>query len=215
MSDSLTLDAELRNDLGKGASRRLRHNNQVPAIIYGGKADPVSITVPHNVILKHVDEEAFYTHILDINVGGNTEHAIVRDVQRHPYKSIIMHLDFQRVDAKSKLHMHVPIHFENEEKCAGVKAGGILSKTITEIEVVCLPKDMPEFIAVDVLDLELGSSIHLSELQLPDGVESVALSHGGDHDTSVVSVQASRASKADDDDAEATDAAADGDADAE
>ncbi len=200
MSESIVLDAELRTDLRKGASRRLRHDNKVPAIIYGGKDDPVAVTLPHNVILKHIDDEAFYTHIIDIKVGKNTEQAIVRDVQRHPYKLLVMHLDFQRVDAKTKLHMHVPIHFENEEKCAGVKAGGILSKTITELEVTCLPKDMPEFISVDVAGLALGDSIHLSELSFPKGVESVALSHGGDHDTSIVSVQASRASKEDEED---------------
>ena len=202
MAENFEVIAETRTDLGKGASRRLRHANKVPGVVYGS-GEPVSITVAHNEMLKHVANEAFFSHILDLQVDGKSEMVVVRDMQRHPAKQIIMHVDFMRVKKGVALHMNVPLHFINEESCAGVKlGGGLISHLVTEIEIACLPKDLPEFIEVDVADLELGATLQLSEITLPKGITSVALSHGEDHDLGVVTVTKPRGS-AEDEDAEA------------
>ena len=192
---SVTLDATTRSDFGKGASRRLRREELIPAIIYGGGSDPVAVTVEQRVIKKHLGNDAFYSAVLELSVDGKKEKAILRDMQHHPYKPIILHLDFQRVRSDQEIHVHVPLHFIGEEACVGVKAGGALSRIDVEIEVACLPADLPEFIEVDVSNLELGSSIHLSEVKLPEGVRSIALSHGEDHDRAIVSVHATRAGR--------------------
>jgi len=200
MSESFSLEAELRVDQGKGASRRLRKINKMPAVVYGAGKDPVSIMVAHNVMLLSLEHEAFYTQVIDLSVAGNTEQVVLRDLQRHPYKNVVLHADFLRVDPNKKLHVLIPLHFINEEACHGVKVqGGALSHTLTEVEISCLPKDLPEFIEVDVLELELGHSLHLSELKLPEGVEIVALSHGEDHDTGVAAVHKTRATSEDED----------------
>jgi large subunit ribosomal protein L25 len=186
MAENFEVIAETRTDLGKGASRRLRHADKVPGVVYGS-GEPVSITMAHSDMLKHVANEAFFSHVLDLQIDGKSEMAIVRDMQRHPAKQIIMHIDFMRVKKGVALHMNVPLHFINEDICAGVKVGGgLLSHLITEIEIACLPKDLPEFIEVDVATLELGSTLHMSEIVLPKGITSVALSHGEDHDMGVV-----------------------------
>lgn len=189
MQESFEINAELRTDKGKGASRRLRRTDKVPAIIYGGKEDPQSLTIKHNELLMHLEHEAFYSHILGVNVDGKTEKAVLRDVQRHPSKPRVLHVDFLRVSETEKLRMNVPLHFINEEASTGVKQqGGVVSHLNAEVEVSCLAKDLPEYIEVDLASLELGHSIHLSELKLPSGVELVELSHGDAHDQAIVNI---------------------------
>jgi len=194
MSNEFELNAEVRTDLGKGASRRLRRLAElVPAVIYGADKEPVSITVTHKDIQKALLNEAFYSHIITLNVGKKKEKVILKDLQRHPAKPRIMHADFQRVSADQAITLSVPLHFINEEKCKGVKTGGgSLIKAMTELSISCLPKDLPEFIEVDVLELGVGEALHISQITLPKGVTSVDLIHGHDADNSVVSVLAPR-----------------------
>lgn len=187
--------AQPRTDIGKGASRRLRHAGQVPAIIYGVGKEPVSLTLSHNELLKHLEHEGFYSHILTINIDGQPENAVLKDLQRHPYRPRVMHMDFLRVSETQKLHMRVPLHFINEDQCVGVKQGdGVVSHNQTEVEISCLPKDLPEFIQVDLHNIQLNEIVHLSDLVLPEGVELVGLKHGGrtEHDLAVVSVHLPR-----------------------
>jgi large subunit ribosomal protein L25 len=205
MSSEFKLDAEIRSDLGKGASRRLRRlENKVLGIVYGGTAEPVSITVAMNEIVKLAASEAFFTSLVDLSIAGKAEQVVVKDMQRHPAKDTIMHVDFLRVSATTKITMHVPLHFINEDTCVGVKVGGgVISHAINDIEVSCLPKDLPEYIEVDMLNVNVGENLHLSNLALPDGVESVALTHGEDHDLLVSAVNAPRGASEDDADADA------------
>ena len=191
MSDAIfNLDASIRTDLGKGASRRLRREEKLPGIIYGGEEAPVSITLDHNKVNNAADFEAFYSHVLTLNVDGKATEVLVKDMQRHPYKPKIMHIDFQRVVAGQDVHTNVPLHFVNEEKSAAVKAGGIAEHRVTEIEVTCLPKDLPEFIEVDMAAVEMGQTLHLSDLTLPAGVASVELAKDDEtHDLAVVTVK--------------------------
>ena len=191
MSDAIfNLDASIHTDLGKGASRRLRREEKLPGIIYGGEEAPVSITLDHNKVNNAADFEAFYSHVLTLNVDGKATEVLVKDMQRHPYKPKIMHIDFQRVVAGQDVHTNVPLHFVNEEKSAAVKAGGIAEHHVTEIEVTCLPKDLPEFIEVDMAAVEMGQTLHLSDLTLPAGVASVELAKDDEtHDLAVVTVK--------------------------
>ena len=188
------ITAEVRSDLGKGASRRLRHEGKVPAVIYGGDKDPVSLTLDHDSMFHHLENEAFYSHILTIDVAGTKEKAVLKDLQRHPAKPIIMHADFMRVSEKEKLKMHVPLHFINEATAPGVKAGGQISHTMTDVEVICAAQDLPEYIEVDMGSMNVGDIVHLTDLRLPEGVALVALSHGdpAEHDAAVVSIHAPR-----------------------
>ena len=172
------LNAQARTDLGKGASRRLRHAQKVPAVIYGGNEEAVSITIEAKEIAKLFENEAAYSHVIELSVAGAKQNVIVKAMQRHPAKQFIMHADFIRVIAGQKLTATVPVHFINEE--APVKKGGEISHTTTELEVTCLPKDLPEFIEVDLGALEVGDNVHLSDLKAPNGVEFVALAHGTD-----------------------------------
>ena len=184
------LDASVRTDLGKGASRRLRREDKLPGIIYGGEEAPVSITLDHNKVNNSADFEAFYSHVLTLNLDGKPVEVLVKDMQRHPYKPKIMHIDFQRVIAGEDVHTNVPLHFVNEEKSAAVKAGGIAEHHVTEIEVTCLPKNLPEFIEVDMAGVEMGQTLHLSDLTLPAGVSSVELAKNDEaHDLAVVTVK--------------------------
>lgn len=205
---SIALEAQSRSDFGKGASRRLRREKRVPGIVYGGNADPVAVSVEARVVFKHLEDDAFYSAIIDLSIDGKKESVLLRDLQHHPYQQVIMHMDFQRVQADQEVHVHVPLHFIGEDVCAGVKAGGALSKVDVEIEVACLPAVLPEFIEVDVTNLGLGESIHLSQVSLPEGVRSIALSHGEDHDRAVVSVHATRASRESDEEDEGAEDAA-------
>ncbi|MBT3411477.1 MAG: 50S ribosomal protein L25/general stress protein Ctc [Halieaceae bacterium] len=192
MSDQFEVQAELREDTGKGASRRLRRlAGKVPAIIYGGDKDPQSLTLVRKDIEKSLENEAFYSQVLEVNVAGEVQKAILKDLQRHPAKNNVMHADFLRIDEKVAIKVNVPIHFLNEEDCAGVKMeGGMIQHQATDIEVSCLPSDIPEYIEVDMLEVITGQIIHLSEVTLPEGVISVALSLGEDHDLAIASVVA-------------------------
>ena len=189
MSEQIEITAELRQDTGKGASRRLRRQGEkVPGIIYGADNDPQSLTLQVNQLAKAMQQEAFYSQILNVVVDGDGQQAVVRDLQRHPSSNKVMHIDFLRVSADKELQVHVPIHFLNEDQCVGVKQeGGVLAHNLIEVEISCLPKDLPEYIEVDVAGLNLGYAIHLSNLILPEGVTIVALTHGEDHDITVVS----------------------------
>lgn len=206
MSDAIfNLDASIRTDLGKGASRRLRREDKLPGIIYGGEEAPVSITLDHNKVNNSADFEAFYSHVLEINLDGKVVEVLVKDMQRHPFKPKITHIDFQRVIAGQDVHTNVPLHFVNEEKSAAVKAGGIAEHHVTEIEVTCLPKNLPEFIEVDMAGVEMGQTLHLSDLTLPAGVSSVELAKNDEaHDLAVVTVKpAPKAADAEEDGEEA------------
>ena len=209
MSASFIIEAELRTDTGKGASRRLRREEKFPAVVYGAGKDPVSIKLDHKKMMHNLENEAFYSHILTLNIGKDSEQVILKDLQRHPAKAALMHADFLRVSAKEKLHLHVPLHFINEEIAPGVKAGGLVTHNITEVEVSCLPKDLPEFLEVDLSALELDHSLHMSDIKLPSGVELVELSHGEGHDQPIAAVHMTRGSKGDEaEDAEGEEPAA-------
>jgi len=188
--EDFKLDATARNDLGKGASRRLRRlAGEVPGVIYGGSAEPISISVSHNELLKHLEHEAFYSHIISLNVDGKAQDVILKDLQRHPAKPVVLHADFLRIDKATRLTTHVPLHFINEATSKGVKIqGGKVIHNLTQIEVSTLPHNLPEFIEVDLGNAEIGTIIHISDLKLPSGVISVALSHGADHDLAVATI---------------------------
>lgn len=175
------LEACIRNDLGKGASRRLRREDQVPGIMYGGDKEALALTLKHKDIDKALKNEAFYSHILSIKLGSDTDRVILKDVQRHPFKPRIMHVDFQRIRAGEKLHMHIPLHFKGGEIAPGVKdAGGVISHIMSDIEVSCLPDDLPEYLELDLSKMQLNDILHLSNISLPKGVDIVALTHGDD-----------------------------------
>ena len=190
MSDQFELNAEVRTDLGKGASRRLRHfDGRVPAIIYGGDKPPQPLSFIRKDLEKALENEAFFSHVLIVNVGKDKEKAILKDLQRHPAKNRVTHVDFMRIDDNVAIKVHVPIHFLNESTCHGVKMqGGMIQHQATDIEVQCLPANIPSFIEVDMLNAETGQIIHLSDVILPAGVTSVALALGEDHDLAIASV---------------------------
>ena len=197
MSETLIINAEARGDMGKGASRRLRQAGLVPGIIYGAEKEPEMITVDHNKLAHALQDEAFYSSILTVNVGGDSQQVVLKDLQRHPSKPFIMHLDLLRISQKTSIKMQVPLHFINEETAPGVKGGGTASHNMTEVEISCLPANLPEYIEVDCGGLDIGDSIHLSELKLPEGVEIPALGLGEDYDAAVITILASRASRED------------------
>lgn len=192
--ENFTLVAQTRELHGKGASRRLRRLEAlVPAIVYGGDKAPANISVPHKDLVKHLESEAFYSHLITLNLDNQSELVVLKDLQRHPSKPVVLHADFLRVSASKKLHVNVPLHFINEETSKGVKTGGgIVSHAMTQLEISCLPADLPEFIEVDLQDVEVGQIVHISDLKLPKGVESVALSHGAEHDLPVAAIHKPR-----------------------
>jgi large subunit ribosomal protein L25 len=180
-NQSFAIEASVRHDMGKGASRRLRREEKVPGVIYGGGKAPVALTIEHKLIAKSLENEAFYSHILSVKTDAGTERAILKDVQRHPFKSRILHVDFQRVRADEKLHMHIPLHFVGADVAPGVKdAGGIVSHILSDLEISCLPDNLPEFIEVNISEMQLNQILHISDIKLPKGVESVALAHADD-----------------------------------
>ncbi|UVE16995.1 50S ribosomal protein L25/general stress protein Ctc [Pseudomonas sp. LS44] len=193
--NDFNLSAESRADLGKGASRRLRRlASLIPAVIYGGDKAPQSISLIAKDVAKLLENEAAFSHVISLNVDGTAENVVIKALQRHPAKGYVMHADFQRVVAGQKLTAHVPLHFINQEGSVGVKQqGGEVSHTIAEVEVSCLPKDLPEFIEVDMAKVEIGQILHLSDLKVPAGVELVALAHG--NDLAVANIHASRVVK--------------------
>ncbi len=181
------LNAEIRENIGRGASRRLRVADKVPAVVYGAGEQPLSLVLDHKKTMHALSHEAFYSHILTINIGKKSEKVILKAMQRHPAKPRILHMDFLRVRADQKLHMHIPLHFKGEELAPGIKEGGIFSHVMSDIQVSCLPADLPEFIEVDVSNMALNDVLHLTNIKLPKGVEIVALAHEG-HDAPVVSL---------------------------
>ena len=192
MSVQFELTAEPRSALGKGASRRLRHAGQLPAILYGGNQQPQPLTLNQLEVQNLMNKagEAFYSHVLTLKIGGAVETAVLRDMHRHPFKPSIMHIDFLRASADRQLRVHIPLHFTNESLSRGVKQqGGVVSRALIDIEIACLPKDLPEFIEVDLTHLGLGEALHLSDLQLPEGVELANhVSAGSEQDAIVVSI---------------------------
>ena len=189
MSDDFDLIAEIREDQGKGASRRLRHDGKVPAIIYGGGRPPRSLTFDHNKVIKQLENESFYSSVLNIKVGDKSQAAILKDMQRHPARNLIMHMDFQRIVEDQVIKMNVPLHFLGEDVAVGVKqGGGKVSHLMTEVEVVCLPKDLPEYLDIDISELELNAMMYLSDIPLPEGVEIPALAQGDEANRPVVSI---------------------------
>lgn len=177
----IEIEANNRVMQGKGASRRLRRAGKVPGIVYGGEGQPQSIELDHNNLFHKLKLEAFHASILSLDLDGKKEQVLLRDVQMHPYKQQVLHVDFQRVDKNKKIHMKVPLHFINAEIAPGVKvSGGLISHVLTEVDVTCLPKDLPEFITVDLSEMNAGSTLHLKDLKLPQGVEIIALNRGDD-----------------------------------
>lgn len=194
MAKTHEIKVQRREDEGKGASRRLRHAGQVPAIVYGGELKPVSIQLNHNEVWLASQNDWFYSSILDLNLNGDMQKVLLRDMQRHPYKQQIMHLDFQRVNENETLRTAVPLHFVNQEGSpAGKSADVVVTHELNEVVVECLPKDLPEFIEIDLSDLAVGAVVHLSEIKLPVGVEIPELKQGKEHDVAVVIAKHGRA----------------------
>jgi large subunit ribosomal protein L25 len=189
MSDDFDLVADIREDQGKGASRRLRHDGKVPAIIYGAGRAPRALVFDHNRVIQQLANESFYSSILNIKVGEKSQAAILKDVQRHPARPVIMHMDFQRIVEDQEIKMNVPLHFLGEDVAPGVKTGGgSVSRLMNDVEVVCLPKFLPEYIEVDISELELDDHLSMSDITLPEGVAIPALEQGPEQDRPIVSI---------------------------
>ena len=194
MSDDFDLIAELREDQGKGASRRLRHTGKVPAIIYGAGRPPRALSFDQNKVLQQLENESFYSSVLNIKVGDKSQAAILKDLQRHPAKPIIMHMDFQRIVDDEEIKMNVPLHFIGADVAIGVReGGGAVSHLMNDVEVSCLPKYLPEYLEIDISELELDEMLHLSDIKLPEGVEIPQLAQGPEHDQAVVSIHVIKA----------------------
>jgi len=192
MKENFVVNAESRADQGKGASRRLRREGKVPAIVYGGKDSPISLTISHNEMWKHLRTEAFYSHILTLKVDGQDQQVVLKDLQRHPVNDTLIHIDFQRILADKLLRMQVPLHFKGAELAPGVKVGGgIVEHHLNQVEVECLPRNLPEFLEVDISGLNVNEAIHLSQIPLSEGVQLMELKHG--NDASVVVIHLPRA----------------------
>ena len=190
---ALELEAEPRDALGKSASRRLRRSGRVPGVVYGANKEAQAISLSHDDLQHRLEHESFYSSILTMKIKNKSEKVVIKDLQRHPCKPRFLHIDFQRIDDKQRITMRVPVHFTNEDKCVGVKTGGgIVSRILTELEVNCLPKHLPEYIEVDLAQVDVGDSVPLSDVKLPEGVELYALQRGGDASSPVVSVHLPR-----------------------
>ena len=197
MSNVFEFVADSRQCSGKSAARRARRAGTVPAVIYGGHSEPQMLVLNHNEVIKHLEHEAVYSHVLDVTIDGKTEKAILKGVQRNPARVQIQHLDFLRVNMSEVVKVHVPLHFTNEHTSIGGKKGGIAAHSMVDVEISCLPMFLPEFIEVNLTDLDIGATLLLSDLVLPTGVEIVALAQGADHNLPVASMMASKASKDD------------------
>jgi large subunit ribosomal protein L25 len=205
MSQDFVIEAFPRDDQGRGASRRLRREERkIPAIIYGAGKEATPISIWHNELKKALENEAFFSHILTIELNGKKESVIMKDLQRHPYKLLLTHADFLRVEKDQEIFVHVPLHLLNEDSAPAIKTmGGVAFRLMTEVEVACLPQDLPEFIEIDMIDVEMDQIVHMSDLKLPKGVRIPALQHGAEHDQAVVSVSKPKGIKTDDDEDEA------------
>ncbi len=190
MSQMIELNAEVRTEVGKGASRRLRRlADKVPGILYGAERDAELLMLDANALSKAMQQETFFSQVLSIKLGGEAQRAVLRDLQRHPATDRVLHVDFLRISEDKELHINVPLHFLNEETCVGVKmGGGRITHNMIEVEIAALPANLPEFIEVDMQDVDINDVIHLSDLTLPEGVQLVALMYGDERDLNVVSV---------------------------
>lgn len=196
----MDIKATQRSVQGTGASRRLRHQARVPGILYGGSEKPVALEMDHNELYHKLRQEAFHSSVLDLDLDGKIEKALLRDVQMHPFRPIVLHVDFQRVDVNRKMHMKVPFHFTNADICPAVKlSGAIISHIMNEVEVLCLPADLPEFIEVDLKDLTVVHPFHLSDVKAPAGIEFAAVVKG--ENPAVVAAVLPRAARAEDEEA--------------
>lgn len=193
MSNVFEFVAESRASSGTGAAKRSRRQGNVPGVVYGGHKGPQMLVLNHNEVIKHLAHEAVYSHVLDLTIDGKTEKAILKGVQRNPAKFQVLHLDFLRVDMSETVKVHVPLHFVNETASVGGKKGGIATHSMVDVEVSCLPSDLPEFIEVNLANLDIGETLHLSDLVLPKGVDIVVLAQGEDHNLPVVSMMPSKA----------------------
>ena len=203
MAEQCFLEAETRIGRGKSTARRLRREaDKVPGVIYGGGRDPVAVAVEVRLLSKAMEQQAFFSQIIRLSIDGKSEQAVLRDLQRHPANERVLHLDFMRVRADRAIQISVPLRFLNEDNCIGVRlSGGNISHNLIEVEISCLPADLPEYLEVDVENLDMGQTVHLSDLALPEGVSIVALS-GEEHDTPVVSIQAPRGGMEEDEEME-------------
>ena len=209
MSNMFAFAAENRDLSGKSGARETRRNGKIPAVVYGGKSAPQSIVLTHSDVIKSLENEAVYSHILDLSIDGKTEKAVLKAVQRHPAKPRILHLDFMRVDESQALKVHVPLHFINESICLGVKAGGVVTHSMVDVEVSCLPANLPEYIEIDLAGIEIGGSVHLTDIVFPEGVNAVVLAQEGDHNLTVAQVMKTKAAKEEDDDVSADESSSD------
>ncbi|MCF6300289.1 MAG: 50S ribosomal protein L25/general stress protein Ctc [Proteobacteria bacterium] len=191
------VEAELREDVGKGASRRLRHTGKVPVVLYGGDRKPRNLALTHHKVLKLIEDEAFFSSIIEFSAdGGKKQQVVLKDMQRHPAKPVIMHMDFMRVDDKHEIVMNIPIHFlGGEDSPAGKSSSVVIDYQMKDVEISCFPKDLPEFIAVDIADFEVGDNLHLSDLKLPKGVTLTAFTHGDVDTYDAVIVSTSKVAK--------------------
>jgi len=189
MSTDFVINAEPRNETGKGAMRRMRRVDKIPGVIYGAGAEAVSLSFVHKDIVRQLENEAFYSHILTVDIKGDKQRVVLKDLQRHPSKAKILHVDFLRVSASEKITMQVPLHFTGEANAPGVKdAGGLISHQMSNVEIRCLAKDLPEFLEVDMSTLGMNESVHLVDIKLPGGVEIVALAQGTDHNLPIANI---------------------------
>ena len=208
MSDEFNLIAEFREDQGKGASRRLRREGKVPAIIYGAGRPSRSVCFDHNKVIRQLENESFYSSVLQIKVGDKSQSVIIKDIQRHPSRPIVMHMDFQRIVDDVEIKMNVPLHYIGGDVAVGVKqGGGTVSQIMNEVEIVCLPKHLPEYIEVDISELELDAMLHLSDIKLPEGVEIPELAQGPEHDHAIVSIHVIKAAPVEEEEVEGEEAA--------
>lgn len=189
MSSSFVFVAQHRSGRGKGDARRLRRLGKIPAVIYGGHAEPAHIVLEHHKVLKNLENDAVYSHVLTLQVDGKEESAILKAMHRHSARPMVLHMDFQRISASDKVRVHVPLHFVNAATSVGVKKGGLVTHSMVDVEVTCLPHQLPEFIEVDLAKVDLGQIVHLSDLKVPPGVQIFALTHGPEHDHPVAVIQ--------------------------
>lgn len=196
MSGVFEFVAESRGKAGTSMARSVRRNGQVPGVVYGGHVDPVLVSLNHNDVVKHLKHEAVYSHVLDLSIDGKPEKVVLKGLQRHPAKPQILHMDFMRVNMQEEIRVHVPIHFKGANVCAGIKAGGILMPLISDVEIVCLPGALPEFIEIDVTALNVGESVHLHDLTPPLGIQFVALTHAHDEEQDLALVRIAASSVA-------------------
>ena len=208
MADLLTIDATGRTDVGTVRARRMRQEEDlVPGVVYGGDEPPVHFALEYRLVRKAIEDESFFSQILSLNVDDSSQQVVLREIQRHPATEKVLHIDFLRVREDRELQVAIPVHFLNEEDCVGVKLnGGMISRNLTEVEVSCLPRDLPEYIEIDMGPLDIGDAVHLSEVELPPGVVFVALAHGSERDDQIVSVHMPRGMALDEEEEEALEA---------